>query len=565
MTGPFAPRQELGLLAAALCDGQITPAEAARLEELVGRSSHARRFFLHYVQLHGELLWEHAASLETSAPLTGAGRTRLGDARSARRWTRLRAWAAWTAAAVAVVLAIGITWRSFHRHQAVPVAQTPPTAAAVAHLSRTVGVRWENGQSDRQDGSEIHVGEGLLLAEGLAEITFGRGARVILRGPAGFHTESVDSGLLQRGSLTASVSPEAHGFTVHTPGATVVDLGTEFGVAVEKAGGSVVEVFSGEVLVHSGAYGMRPAAGATAGWKPVRKGQALRVHMPTADRAAEIEEVPAGSQGFVRTLPPPGAGSVADLRRLAREHPHLIHHYTFEGGTPVEQLQDRRGTLHLTEAVMQGGRGGGELVYGADGFDGTTLAVQPFRSRWSGNESGVGLQTETAFPPPPAMTIELLLNFIECPGQEDGLIAAAVATRSDERRCGFFVVAVDTAQLTHLMDSEAPWIETEGNFSFQSGDWYYLASTFRTAPGKTTVNTYVANLTRGQRTLDHVVKDRELPGTPATSRLGIGKAFNENTAHAYPWSGSLDEIAIYDATLDQRTLTEHLHAVTGVK
>ena len=29
MTGPFAPRQELGLLAAALCDGQITPAEAA--------------------------------------------------------------------------------------------------------------------------------------------------------------------------------------------------------------------------------------------------------------------------------------------------------------------------------------------------------------------------------------------------------------------------------------------------------------------------------------------------------------------------------------------------------
>jgi hypothetical protein len=59
----FQPWSELGNLAAILCEGQITPEEAARLEGLARSSPEARRYLLHYLQLHGELYWEHAVTL----------------------------------------------------------------------------------------------------------------------------------------------------------------------------------------------------------------------------------------------------------------------------------------------------------------------------------------------------------------------------------------------------------------------------------------------------------------------------------------------------------------------
>jgi hypothetical protein len=178
------------------------------------------------------------------------------------------------------------------------------------------------------------------------------------------------------------------------------------------------------------------------------------------------------------------------------------------------------------------------------------------------------------------MTVELLLNFA---GFSEGQspVAAALATRADERHCSFLLAVVGDGRLTHLMDSQAPWVEAEpgrpgpdgygpgpsvqneGGFTLIPGDWYYVASTFRVVSGKTVVNTYVANLSRGERTLSQVVKDQSAPGVPATSRLGIGKAFDANTAHAYPWSGRLDEIAIYDTILSPTTLAEHLQALAG--
>ena len=52
-------------------------------------------------------------------------------------------------------------------------------------------------------------------------------------------------------------------------------------------------------------------------------------------------------------------------------------------------------------------------------------------------------------------------------------------------------------------------------------------------------------------------------GVPAASRLGIGKAFDWSVAHAYPWTGALDEVAVYDAVLDRDTLESHLDMLLG--
>jgi hypothetical protein len=122
-------------------------------------------------------------------------------------------------------------------------------------------------------------------------------------------------------------------------------------------------------------------------------------------------------------------------------------------------------------------------------------------------------------------------------------------------------MAADEGRLVHLMDRDADWVE--GDVEFIPGDWYYVASTFRVDSEQTVINSYVANLSREDPTLRRVVRDHVAAGAPAASRLGIGKGFAWNVANANPWSGSLDEVAIYDALLDQPTLKKHLRVLTG--
>jgi hypothetical protein len=159
------------------------------------------------------------------------------------------------------------------------------------------------------------------------------------------------------------------------------------------------------------------------------------------------------------------------------------------------------------------------------------------------------------------MTVELLLRFSGSHGE--GKIHGAVATRESDRRCGFLVAAVDQGHLTHLLDGDSPWIEGDEDFRFLPGEWYYLASTFRVEAGQTRINSYLANLSRGERKLTWTVKDRTASGVAPVSRLGIGKAFDAELAHAYPWAGDLDEVAIYDAVLTPATLQEHLRVIVG--
>ena len=76
------PWEELGGLASLLCEGQIMPQEAARIEELARSSPETMRYLLHYLQLHGELYWEHAVTLRDRPP---AGLARIADTETPRR------------------------------------------------------------------------------------------------------------------------------------------------------------------------------------------------------------------------------------------------------------------------------------------------------------------------------------------------------------------------------------------------------------------------------------------------------------------------------------------------
>ena len=73
------------------------------------------------------------------------------------------------------------------------------------------------------------------------------GVSLILEGPAKLEVRSDTTVRLTLGKLTVSVPPDAHGFSVETPSARTVDLGTEFGVSVDASGNSETHVIRGTV------------------------------------------------------------------------------------------------------------------------------------------------------------------------------------------------------------------------------------------------------------------------------------------------------------------------------
>jgi len=121
----------------------------------------------------------------------------------------------------------------------------------IARVSGTSVCRWAEGQRPLLNKSGLLAGEEIHLQSGLLQITFGSGASVILEGPAMLVVDARGAGSLQHGKLVATVPRQAIGFTITTPSARIVDLGTKFGVAVDGNRETKVFVLKGSVAVSS--------------------------------------------------------------------------------------------------------------------------------------------------------------------------------------------------------------------------------------------------------------------------------------------------------------------------
>ena len=116
-----------------------------------------------------------------------------------------------------------------------------------ARVIKTVDCQWQEGAGTPGTGSFLVPGQRVNLEKGLTELEFSSGARVILQGPAELTITGENSSTLSYGQLTATVPKKAEGFSVKTPSMEVVDLGTEFGVAVNTADRADIHVFKGLV------------------------------------------------------------------------------------------------------------------------------------------------------------------------------------------------------------------------------------------------------------------------------------------------------------------------------
>lgn len=130
----------------------------------------------------------------------------------------------------------------------------PPKSAhlEVATVVDSINAKWANAGDSRREGSRLFTGSPLLLREGLAELLFDNNARVTVEGPAEFEIVSGDRIKLQYGRLYSIVPREALGFSVSTPSAMIIDLGTQFGTFVDFQGNTELHVTEGKTTLVAG-------------------------------------------------------------------------------------------------------------------------------------------------------------------------------------------------------------------------------------------------------------------------------------------------------------------------
>ncbi len=331
--------RELDDLLNALCEETITPEQASRLESIVQSSRRARDRYLAYMSLDAELHWELAAATPggcpgnlplplgegrgegswaddpTSLPLPlgegrGEGSCEEGTSQSpilgflgdigkqgidlSSKPTRFSMLVA--AAVIGSLLTLLAIWAApLYRKGNRPQPGPTPPPDYVARLTRTVDCQWKEIRTAPVRGAHLRVGQQLALDGGLVEIVFDSGAKVILEGPGVLAIVSTTAARLERGKLVAMVSDAASGFTIRTPDALLRDLGTEFGVEIDRSGRTSLCVFQGAVSVETPDAPNIPST-------IVSAGQAVRVEtaLGTAVLAA-----PARPGHFVRNLPKP--------------------------------------------------------------------------------------------------------------------------------------------------------------------------------------------------------------------------------------------------------------------
>lgn len=130
-------------------------------------------------------------------------------------------------------------------------AQTPTPAPqeavlqpiVVAKLHAQIDAQWRQTPAD----SQLQTGDYELQA-GLAEIVFPSGASMIVQGPTRFSLDAEKAATLKQGKLVGRCPTQAsQGLVIRTPKAKIVDLGTEFGVAVDAVGRTDAHVFVGRI------------------------------------------------------------------------------------------------------------------------------------------------------------------------------------------------------------------------------------------------------------------------------------------------------------------------------
>ena len=369
---PFSFDPSLRELFDAACNDTLTDEQFDRLEAALAAGEDARREYLRYFTLNGEMRY-----LVSVGQADQAARERTGEWDSAEAcfaesppvelldntfgvpspvgffqgmaenfapdWAR----AYLLSAAVLGLFLLAASIIQVSRHTIISQPKqlagiTPGETELnfVARVTAAADCKWDNPNEGTFAGAWVAVGRKYALASGLMEITYTSGARVILEGPCEYAVDSDAGGYLKVGKLTARMETKAEGgrrkaenssdsnllatshqplatgsssliprpssFTVTTPTAVITDLGTEFGVEVDKNGDTTSHVFRGLVRVHilpspaSGGHHGVVGAGGEGGIVQLAAGESVLVKKDEAEAVRFTH--PTKAPRFVRQI-----------------------------------------------------------------------------------------------------------------------------------------------------------------------------------------------------------------------------------------------------------------------
>ena len=406
---------ELEGLLAALCEGELTPAKRDRLRTLLRDHPEARRFYKRYLEVHALLEWEAGAAaveqpvdevlhmlrdIESSAVVEPV---RLHDPSEVKPskpaedrpdfnevaglvWSFASQPKVWAPLAAVVALTLGITVvvlsTSTNTTSNTPAASATPTPRGsdttttlttqpVATITATHNAVWASKPAgDLRRGTPLTANQRLTLTQGFAEITTNRGAVAVLEAPATLEILGNNRIALASGTLIGQCPTEAsRGFIVDTADAQIVDVGTRFGVWVDPAGQTMVEVFTGAVQVQPNSTDtVEPATLVTSGQSARVQNNEIELGLITENTVSRF------------------ASGIAWQRERMMGQPSLIAYYRFD--RPGETiLRESRGLTRFDAPIVGAqwaqGRAPGKrsLVFTGKGYDERVVLSQDASDR----------------------------------------------------------------------------------------------------------------------------------------------------------------------------------------
>lgn len=333
-TGPDA---RLANLLEAISDRELTEAEAGELRDLIAQSEEHRRSYLKTVYLLvGMRKWAGSRGdgdidgLVTLMAETdpGAG---VSEGRRLERRSRRSMLGAAVALAATILIAVALPWGSESTPTSTPVASSDEAAEPkpspapslfvedtqqiVARVvAASADLRWSSDSGPPDFLMRLRPGDLVAIEAGVAQVEFTSGVELTLDSACTLQVTSPTSARLIRGMLVGQANGEG-AFTVVTPSATVVDLGSEFGVSVSEYGTDVT-VFDGEVHVH----GLHPTESADGFVRKLVQGASVRVDEDGVHRnapATAVAKLQRGRRSTRLSGPAPDATSVSLLDLLA--------------------------------------------------------------------------------------------------------------------------------------------------------------------------------------------------------------------------------------------------------
>ena len=263
--------REIENLALRASQGLLSPADKARLNELLESSDDACHALLMSFALDADLITHVRAEAAEERVLNAI----TGGAPRSDRTSRFP-WCAITRRPMRIAVAAGLlglaAWFALRPSESDPKPVTFAVRRSpqpIASLVKTPDMEFADGQVNARD--VLLEGDSLSIVRGEAHISMSSGADFVLTSPGAVEFVSAREVRLRQGVLTAQVAKWGLGFTVNTDAMRVTDLGTKF--AVSALNDDVeAHVLKGQVRV-------QPLAASLKGRRSVllSEGEALRV------------------------------------------------------------------------------------------------------------------------------------------------------------------------------------------------------------------------------------------------------------------------------------------------